>query len=98
MKKDKMKTTRVPTFVCPTCGEELDAASNGAGATPHAGAVSVCIKCAEITVFNEDLTQRLPTAGELAEIKANPSWGEIQALQIAIRMRELKDGNESAAV
>lgn len=86
-RKAEMKTTDVPAHLCPTCGDRNNAASNMEGYTPHAGAVSICINCGEITVFNEDLTQRIPTEEEMVDIKENGSWAQIQIFQIAIRVR-----------
>jgi hypothetical protein len=71
-----MKTTRVPNHVC-TCGQENDAASHR-NATPSPGDVSLCWYCGELTVFNEDLTQRVPTEEEMVEIKDNQAWHLVQ--------------------
>jgi len=70
-----MITTRVPVHTCP-CGATNDAASNS-DATPT-GDLSICAYCGELTFFNEDLTQRVPTDEEWAAIKANPAWAMVQ--------------------
>lgn len=71
-----MKTTQLPMHVC-TCGAENDAASHRS-AVPNPGDVSLCWYCGALTLFNEDLTQRVPTEGELLDIKANPAWHLVQ--------------------
>ncbi len=40
-------------------------------ATPQAGCISICINCAQISIFKDDLTLRNITPGELKEIALN---------------------------
>jgi hypothetical protein len=72
-----MKTTKLPVHTCTACGAANDAASHEQ-ATPSSGDVSLCWYCGELTLFNEDLTQRAPTEEELAAIKENPAWHLVQ--------------------
>lgn len=60
----------LPVSVCPTCGYELDAATNlvsiyDRSTTPNKGDFSLCFKCGEILVFAEDLSLHLATLDEL---------------------------------
>lgn len=71
-----MKVTLVPPHIC-TCGADNDAASHH-NATPSPGDVSLCWYCGELTVFNEDLTQHIPSEEEMDEIKSNPAWHLVQ--------------------
>jgi hypothetical protein len=83
-----MITTKLPTHVC-TCGAENDAASHR-DATPSPDDVSLCWYCGELTVFNEDLTQRVPSEEEMIAIRENPIWHLVQDAidQIKERLRK----------
>ena len=67
-----MNSSDIPKVACPGCGYEVEAATAvGEGrknARPFPGCFSVCAKCGEITVFKEDLTQRIPTLAELTSL------------------------------
>ena len=54
---------------CPSCGEILCAAAGSR--QPSAGDFSVCQRCANVMIFNADLSLRQPTAAELAYAQAN---------------------------
>jgi len=84
-----MKTTRVPPHTC-TCGADNDAASHR-NAIPSPGDVSLCWYCGELTVFNEDLTQHVPTEEEMVEIRANPAWHLVEDMINQIHARKQKD-------
>jgi len=64
--------TRMPPCACPYCEHTLDAASEGDTDThgpPLQGAVSICIECANVLVFEgEPLVLRKPTPSEMREI------------------------------
>lgn len=79
----ELRDTRTPECRCPWCGHRLDAAMAGdpehPDATPSPGDVSVCISCAQILVFQEDLTLR---AASPSEIEITPA---IRRAQQAIR-------------
>ena len=80
-----MKTTRIPPHTC-SCGNVNDAASGHEG-MPEPGHISLCAECGIITVFTDDMTQRPPTAEELAAFQADPIWRQIELLQDAILER-----------
>ncbi len=65
----KLRDTRTPVCRCPWCHHELDAAIAADPAEPDVapspGDVSVCISCAQILVFAEDLTLRASMPGEI---------------------------------
>ena len=76
-----MKTTEVPPHTCTQCGDLNDAASH-TDQMPQEGNISVCWNCGLLTVFNKDLTQRKPTAEELAEWKTHPAeWAQVKRTQ-----------------
>lgn len=62
--------------VCPHCGIELSGAAGPAA--PKEGDVTMCINCAGICIFNDDLTLRFPDATELAELEADPNVSQVR--------------------
>lgn len=54
--KTRMKTSRTKSSPCPYCGYIVDSASGNG--TPEKDCISICIKCAGLSQFNEDLTLR----------------------------------------
>ena len=80
-----MKTTRIPAHTC-SCGNVNDAASGHAD-MPEPGHISICAECGILTIFADDMTQRPPTAEELAAMQADPIWAQIELLQDAILER-----------
>jgi hypothetical protein len=61
---------RVKESICPNCGKQLDAATScyGAKEKPHSGDFSVCLYCAAILRFGDDLNLCLPKKEELTTI------------------------------
>jgi hypothetical protein len=64
-----LRDTRVPESLCPFCGQRLDSAIAADPANPDAqpdpGDVTICISCAQILVFTDDLTLRASMPGEV---------------------------------
>lgn len=80
----------LPESKCPDCGYTANAATNleDEEQMPEPGDCSLCIKCAGIAVFNDDLMLRSPTEEELLNL---PS--EISAVQqLIVKLRN--DNNE----
>jgi hypothetical protein len=67
-----IKTTRTPINMCLSCGYVIDAASNHKGRAPHPGAIAICLKCAHIMIFNNELKLRELTDNEVVEIAGHP--------------------------
>lgn len=68
---------------CPYCGHGLDGYTGITGdATPEPGDASLCVYCAGLLVFAEDLTPREPTEAELPELLESP---ELMTAQRAAR-------------
>lgn len=63
-------TTRTPVNRCLVCGYEIDAASptERPDATPKPGDIALCLKCAHVHIFADDLTLRAPTGAEMRDI------------------------------
>lgn len=74
--------TQVPENLCPYCGKKLDAAS-GEG-TPSPGDVSVCIECASPLMFTDELTLRVMTRAEFADLPP-ATRADLRRYQAAVR-------------
>lgn len=73
----KTATTDTVPGNCWSCGMEFRKASDiVGGSVPKKGSVSVCIGCAAIGIFNEDLSVRKPNPEELVEITTTPGLAD----------------------
>lgn len=65
----ELRTTRLPECRCPWCHRLMDAATsanrNRPNAVPKPGDVSVCIHCAQVLIFQDNLTVRATMPGEV---------------------------------
>lgn len=60
-----MKHFKTPLNLCAVCNHELDGATQVGGENkPNPGDVSICVRCANVAVFDDDLKLRQPTAEE----------------------------------
>jgi hypothetical protein len=66
-----MRDTPVSPEPCLNCGKLLDAAAHE-DARPAAGDWTICLYCAHMMVFRDDLSLRSPSAAELAEMAGEP--------------------------
>lgn len=64
----------MPTSHCPSCGQELDGSTETAriGDRPKPGDIAVCIYCAAVNQFGDDLMLEPVTGDKLAEVMADP--------------------------
>lgn len=64
-----LRDTPMPECSCPWCHQKLDAAMaadpSDPDATPSPGDATVCIYCAQVLVFADDLTLRAAMPGEI---------------------------------
>ena len=58
------KGTEIPPSPCPFCDRPNDVASEATGHSPGPGDVAVCLSCASVLVFSEDMHQRAMTKDE----------------------------------
>lgn len=73
------------TTPCPTCHYEMDAATCTDGDhRPKSGDMSVCAKCGEILIFDDDVVPRIPTLSELITLPEDVS-AQLNHVQNAIR-------------
>ena len=86
-----LRDTRVPECSCPFCGHRLDSAMAADPANPDAkpdpGDVTICISCAQILVFTDDLTLRASMPGE---IEMTPEVRRVQELVRRLDRRTMK--------
>lgn len=89
------RTTKIRDCRCPKCGHEFTDATSLEGHQPEPGDFSVCIGCATLLCFAEDMSMRRPTTAELATLLANAEMCEdlsrkqsgIRAFQTLYRRR-----------
>jgi len=95
-----MNNVKIPKSTCPKCGYLLDTSTSVFDdcTVPKAGDVSLCLACGEISVFNKDLTLRVPTKTESEHILHNPQVLEAQLVRAEIVGDKIKErmANESA--
>jgi hypothetical protein len=66
-----MLSTQTSKDQCPFCGYKVDHASSLDGKhRPSEGDISLCLSCAQILIFDEDLKLREPTPEEYKEASA----------------------------
>ncbi len=79
----------IPECNCPNCGHRFSAASSldDASAKPSAGDFTVCIECAQLLAFDDDLRVRKITAEEVRHIMTTTPeiWRKIEHTQRAVR-------------
>lgn len=81
-----MLTTRVPESSCPHCKNKLDAATHEYEKAPRPGDVSVCLKCAGINIYRDDLTLRAATGADLDKLSAHKeTWAALKNAQKTVR-------------
>lgn len=80
-------------FPCPFCGELNNAATavDDNLEPPKAGDVSICVSCAELSLFTgESLTARKPTRRELDDLMADADIRRIVHASRLLLSREAK--------
>lgn len=81
--------------VCPYCGKKNDRAApvgdeSARGAVPKAGSVSICIGCAEVSVWENDfigLRLRKPSVEEREVLDGDPRIVEVQRAMRTVKAR-----------
>lgn len=78
--------------ICSICGYDLDGASQVNGDNmPKPGDVSICISCANIAIFDDDLKLRQPDLDEERELLKNQVIVEAQIkVLLYLKVKELK--------
>lgn len=87
-----------PKTTCPTCGYVMDRATllenYNPPEPPEPGDISVCAKCGEITVFEDDLSLRLMDLDDALEMPDNVMQTLIKAQTFIRRNRPLEKKND----
>ena len=78
-------STDIPESRCPFCGYRSETASAPGDKSPEPGHIAVCISCASVLVFNDDLRLRAMTQAEFADLHPD-NRKEILLIQRGIRM------------
>jgi len=71
-----MPTTTELATTCPHCNKFQDQATGKKNTRPRPGDVSICWKCFELGIYEQDLSLRKPSEIELQELLENPSIKE----------------------
>ena len=72
-----MNEIRVPEINCQKCGYRIDTFSDLKGkAAPHAGDLSMCMKCGNLAKFNDGLNLVPLTVSDMEEIVMNAELWE----------------------
>jgi hypothetical protein len=84
-------TTCTPLNACLNCGYEMDAATATNPAyemePPKPGDIAICLKCAHIHAFADDLTVRELTDAEVVEVAGNPDMVRaVEAIGLAAKL------------
>jgi len=82
------RKSRVPPSSCPYCKEVMDGASTMMGGVPKPGDISVCIHCASLLQFDQDIRLVIVTHDEWEAIKAeDPVFAKLTELhQRSVKM------------
>lgn len=82
--KARPNTFEIPAHRC-ICGNVMNRTTATVKVRkPKDGDASICIKCAKIWVFNNDLTMREPSAADIESFHDTGSWGSIEQGRAAI--------------
>lgn len=96
-----VRDVRLPqACACPGCGAPNDAATSTRDdqeQVPRPGDASICLTCAEILVFRDDMTTRLMSAGELADLDAGDRSHLLLARRAVRQVHEWKATKEGEA-
>jgi hypothetical protein len=80
------KTFEVPPSKCPHCGAENDHATTSSGGPPEQGNVMICVMCAGICLYGEDLQLHEMDGKTQLELMAEGHWSEVERVQTAARL------------
>lgn len=83
-----LTTKTTPKGHCPTCAAPFDAHTcmNHPASHPSPGSITVCIYCANVLVFGDNLTLRELSFDDLAELPEQ-TVRQVSQVQMAIRCR-----------
>jgi hypothetical protein len=80
------KTVETPESACPKCGTKFNRATSATGGhTPTAGDFTICLACAEILQFRDDLSVE-PIPDAIIEAMESEALIELHRVQATIRL------------
>ena len=68
---------------CPVCGKGIDL-TNPPRPNLKPGHAAVCIGCAQVLLFNTDMSCRVPSAREMRRLQASPFWPLVEDVMAAV--------------
>lgn len=72
-----MQTTIIKPTFCPSCGHKIDRTSSVHGDYgPAEGDISLCIRCANVSIFDSELGLRRPSMREFNQLMDDPELRE----------------------
>ena len=90
-----MSDFHIKPNTCKACGYQFDGAATIVGdARPNPGDYSVCLKCTDVAVFDEQLNVRPATAEEREAARTNPEVRRIiRAIKLLHMLEEKQKGS-----
>lgn len=76
----QIKDTVTPTSQCCECGHAVDRAAGIGDSTPVPGDYSLCIRCACLNIFDENLAVLAPTDDEMFAAAVDPGVQKLRSL------------------
>jgi hypothetical protein len=70
---------------CPFCGHRCNRCATTDDVPPKPGDISLCLRCAEVSVFDRELRLRRASPRELTRLKSDPDWRKVERMRRAIR-------------
>lgn len=93
---DKFPTYKTPVSACWQCQTVLSAATGLGRYAVEPGAVSICVMCAALSLYDDNLLLRPATEQELAEIQADAgAWAKITQARELIHARQEKEATNA---
>jgi hypothetical protein len=79
----------LPLSRCVVCDHEMDMATclQNEGAIPRPNDISICIRCGNLAIYDNDLHLRELTEDELDEVRSSEVWKDIVTAVYLIKKR-----------
>ena len=91
-----VKITRTPLNYCLDCEMLIDSGAPTPDApddsTPTPGDIAICLHCAHVMIYADDLTVREPTNDEVVEIAGDPDMVRAVNAIVEFNKREQRHG------
>lgn len=84
-------SVKIPTQHCPYCKYEVDRTDGLESYKPKPGDISLCLKCMEVSLFDDGMILRAPNDKEMVEIQRSLGWDLIERARRAHRELNLRN-------